>query len=496
LALPAGRAHRHDLLVTDQELIVFSLAHPRRTRTTRRSVPAIAGALLAVAAAATPAQAALTLAGPLDPATSAPAFYQDASGLKLGLCHPGTVNCGPAVPGEDFYNMVTSTLALPNGGTALLTLNVTLAPNVTGNPSAFNRVRIQIDGAPAGTYSITHPYGTDTVDVPAAGARGRTTTDIGCLVAASGPCAFTSALAGRYGPFITAAPGAPAPPAGFIGDAVTAVPVTGSPLGTNFFRVQGPGIPVGGVQTNTMALMGKLFGGAVPAFANSGDLAFGDQLVSTTSAVKTVTVTSNGVPGAGSNLTIGAVALAGADKADYAIVSDTCAGKTLPSGSTCSVGVTATPQAAGARSATLTFADNTAAATHTVALAGRGTVPVVVPAPAAPAPLVVQAPIAQPLTASALRVPSRLRVRVARHAGIGASFTAPAGVSVARVRLLKVGASRPIATKLVVLESSGRQTVHLRAPKAHSGRYVLEVAVGPSASALTQAVIARLTLTR
>src|SRR6059058_3568491 len=198
-----------------------------------------ASAVLAFAVPATAAHAALSAAGPLDPATKAPAFYTDANGLALALCHPGTANCGPAVPGEDFYNFATSTLTMPNGGTASLTLNVTLAPNVTGDPSAFNRVRIQIDGAPAGDYTITHPYGTDTVNVPSAGARGRTTTDIGCLVAATGPCDFAAAMGGRYGPFVTAAPGVAAPPAGFIGDAVTEVPITGSPLGTNFFRVEG-----------------------------------------------------------------------------------------------------------------------------------------------------------------------------------------------------------------------------------------------------------------
>ena len=34
---------------------------------------------------------------------------------------------------------------------------------------------------------------------------------------------------------------APAPPAGFIGDAAVLHSVIGSPFGTNFFRVQGPG---------------------------------------------------------------------------------------------------------------------------------------------------------------------------------------------------------------------------------------------------------------
>jgi hypothetical protein len=434
----------------------------------------------------------------MDPATKAPAFYQDANGLQLALCHPGTVNCGPAVPGEDFYNMATSTFTLPNGATAMLILNMTLAPNASGDPAAFNRVRVQLDGAPAGTYTITHPYGTDTVSVAGAGARGRTTIDIGCAVTATGPCAFASAMAGRFGPFLTPAPGG-APPAGFIGDAVTEVPVTGSPLGTNFFRVEGPGLPAGGVQSNTFALMGKLFGGAVPAFTSSGDVAFADQLVNSPAATKTVTVTSAGIPGAGSNLTINNVALTGANAADYAIASNSCAGATLPSGSTCTVGVAFAPGAAGTRSATLTITDNTATATHAVALTGKGTTPpppppAAVAAAVAPAALVVNAPVLKPLAISALHAPSRLRLRVARHAGIGATFNAPAGASVARVRLLKGGVV--VATKLVALETAGRQVVHLRAARARAGRYVLEVAIGTSAASLTGAKTAALRIIR
>src|SRR5207244_1578231 len=49
----------------------------------------------------------------------------------------------------------------------------------------------------------------------------------------------------------------PAPPAGAIGDFVIPHPITGSPCGTNFFRVEGPGLPPGGVQTNLFNLMGK-----------------------------------------------------------------------------------------------------------------------------------------------------------------------------------------------------------------------------------------------
>src|SRR5436190_2423554 len=201
-SLPLGD---HRLLDPTRGVVEMHLAH-------RRVAPALAA--LGFALSASPAHAALSAVGPLDPATSAPAFYTDANGLQLALCHPGTANCGPAVPGEDFYNMATSTFTMPNGGTAMLILNMTLAPNASGDPAAFNRVRVQLDGAPAGTYTITHPYGTATVTAPG-GARGRTTIDIGCAVTAVGPCDFAAAMGGRYGPFLTAAPGALAPPAGF-----------------------------------------------------------------------------------------------------------------------------------------------------------------------------------------------------------------------------------------------------------------------------------------
>src|SRR5439155_23428228 len=123
-------------------------------------LPVLSAAIVALGALPAPAQAALTAAGAIDPATKAPAFYQDANGLKLGLCHPGTVNCGPAVPGEDFYYMATSTFTAPNGGTASLILNMTLAPNASGDPASFNRVRVQLHGLPAGTWAVRHPYRT------------------------------------------------------------------------------------------------------------------------------------------------------------------------------------------------------------------------------------------------------------------------------------------------------------------------------------------------
>jgi hypothetical protein len=53
-------------------------------------------------------------------------------------------------------------------------------------------------------------------------------------------------MTGRFGPFIEWTPPSAAnpavPPAGFVGDAATPHTVVGSPLNTNFVRIEGPGI--------------------------------------------------------------------------------------------------------------------------------------------------------------------------------------------------------------------------------------------------------------
>ncbi len=51
------------------------------------------------------------------------------------------------------------------------------------------------------------------------------------------------------------------------------------------------------------------------------------------------------------------IAVGGTNPGDFAIQTNTC-GATLGAGTNCTVGVTFTPQASGARSATLSFADS------------------------------------------------------------------------------------------------------------------------------------------
>ncbi len=95
-------------------------------------------------------------------------------------------------------------------------------------------------------------------------------------------------------------------------------------------------------------------------------LSFGNQAIDTTSAVKIVTLTSAGT----SNLVLSSIAIAGANKGDFAQTNNCPA--TLAPGKKCAVNVTFTPSQLGSRSASLTFTDNAAGSPQTVALTGKG----------------------------------------------------------------------------------------------------------------------------
>ena len=95
-------------------------------------------------------------------------------------------------------------------------------------------------------------------------------------------------------------------------------------------------------------------------------LTYANQVVGTTSAVQTVTVTSNG----SSALVLSGVAVSG----DYA-ETDTCGGSTgitLQVGSTCTISVTFTPTTTGTRAGAVTIKDNVTGSPQTITLTGTG----------------------------------------------------------------------------------------------------------------------------
>src|SRR3989441_57213 len=103
------------------------------------------------------------------------------------------------------------------------------------------------------------------------------------------------------------------------------------------------------------------------------NLAFGDQRLSTTSPVQTVTLTNSGT----ATLSITSITLAGLNPGDFAIAAGTTCtnGATVVAGASCLLNLTFTPTAASARTATVTITDDAAGSPQAVSLTATGVTP-------------------------------------------------------------------------------------------------------------------------
>lgn len=128
-----------------------------------------------------------------------------------------------------------------------------------GDQISFARIRMRINIPVAGTYTITHPYGVETVNVTTPGRRAiNITRDVGV----GAPGVFSGALNGAIGPFLRSINGPYTevnPDTGaietFVGDPNLTEQVLGSPNNTNFVRIQGP---AGTIETSLFTLSGKV----------------------------------------------------------------------------------------------------------------------------------------------------------------------------------------------------------------------------------------------
>jgi Abnormal spindle-like microcephaly-assoc'd, ASPM-SPD-2-Hydin len=333
--------------------------------------------------------------GPIDPVNGFPTWYGDSTGLLLQQCMTpsicATILPNPAAPpsfpnnfpSEVFYWRAVAKMTTGGGtGKATLTLATEGAfPNgvVAGQQTVFNRFRVVISGGlvPSTAYTVTTPYGVVNLTTDALGAA-KFTQDAGCVLP---PCSLTASIVGSVGPWLRWDSTAPAPRAGYIGDFAVLHAVTGSPLGTNFFRIEGKdvgGQGVNTVQTNLFNLQGQTASpAAVPPAPvaptpsvvqlSPASLNFGSVTRQATPVPQRVTVTNTGT----AVLTITRIAIGGANPGDFAIAANRC-GNTLPAGASCTVDVTFRPTALGARSGTLAITDNAAGSPQTAALTGTG----------------------------------------------------------------------------------------------------------------------------
>ncbi|SFP40705.1 hypothetical protein SAMN05216229_102168 [Geopseudomonas sagittaria] len=225
------------------------------------------------------------------------AWYQDTHGRTLDLCLskavstrvPGTATAPSymcsLLPSEFFDD--TQTIAFPGNfpdeafwftadaliqqdgidlsyGAALEAAFNGGEPKV-GDQTSFARIRIRVTVPTIGIYTVTHPYGVEVFDVTTTDTRAiNMTRDIGI----GAPGVYSGALTGDVGPFLrsTNGPYVEQNPdtfvmESFIGDPNLPEPVTGSPFGTNYVRIEGPGIDL---RTDVFAVSGKLSAVTLP----------------------------------------------------------------------------------------------------------------------------------------------------------------------------------------------------------------------------------------
>lgn len=240
-----------------------------------------ASVLLALAIAlvftAQAAFAELSDVGPVNPQNGFPVWYQDSNGVAVELGLDPALNLfDPPIAGNDFseqigfgaegFYWIAETFVDFPGGQLFYRANLEYAwvneLPADGDQFVFTRLRFRANVPAPGEYEIIHPYGVDTFTVDqetfdlTAGVRAiNVTLDVGGATPD-----FRTALTGRVGPFLTAVN--PPPPAGFLGSgaAITTATVTGSPFGTNFVRIKGPGIDA---QTDQFMVAAKIFTGQV-----------------------------------------------------------------------------------------------------------------------------------------------------------------------------------------------------------------------------------------
>ncbi len=118
-------------------------------------------------------------------------------------------------------------------------------------------------------------------------------------------------------------------------------------------------------QVNTVSLTG--LGSAISL--TGSPLTFGNELVKTTSAAKTVTVKNNGK----NAITMGTITLT--NTTDYAISTNTCpaSGSTLAAAASCTISVTFGPKSTGAKRGTVVINDNDPSTPQLIGLSGTGT---------------------------------------------------------------------------------------------------------------------------
>jgi trimeric autotransporter adhesin len=253
-----------------------------------------------------------------------------------------SANCVPASPQTSPPSCTVSTAtsgvtvtatfnAAPTGTITIAPTSLTFGSQAVGTTSAAQTVTVSNNGGVPVTFTNIAMTGDF---------AGATLAQCPSIAVESEPCVFS----------ITFKPTA-----------------AGTRPGTITFTDNATGSP------QTVTLTGTGTGGAATVTVAPGSLTFGSQAISTTSAPLSVTVMNTGTAA----VNFAGFTTSGADAEDFSVPQPTSgvgcsATGSLAAGASCTINVLFTPQAVGARTATLLIADNATGSPQAVALSGTG----------------------------------------------------------------------------------------------------------------------------
>jgi hypothetical protein len=260
-----------------------------------------------------------------------------------------------------------SVIFSPTVAGAPLTASLTVTDNAAASPQAVALSGTGVGVAKASLSATTLNFNNQAVGIASAPLPVTlTNTGSGPLTVASlkiagaNPSDFTAAS--------TACPGTLAPAANCVIN-VTFKPAANASYAATLTVTDNTGNVAGSTQVVTLSGVGI---GTPAATFSPTSIAFGSQNAGTPSATNLVTLTDTG----NGPLTITSIAVTGANAADFLEFSDCPASpSSVAVKGTCEIAVVFTPQAAGARTASVVVTDNsggTAGAKQTIALTGTG----------------------------------------------------------------------------------------------------------------------------
>jgi hypothetical protein len=276
----------------------------------------------------------------------------------------------------------SGTMCSPSGtlvGGASCTINVLFTPSASGTRTATLSIADNAIGSPqpvsltgtgaggSGTISISPTsltFATQTVGTSSA-AQTITVSNTGGVTVT-----FTSIVtSGDFaGASLAQCPSIAVEAAPCVFSITFTPTATGTRTGTITFTDNATGSP------QTVTLIGTGAGGTATVTVTPSSLTYSAQTVGTTSGAQSVTVSNTG----STAVNFAGFSIIGANSSDFALGSGAGAGTCNPSGSlganaSCTISVTFTPTATGARSATLSITDNATGSPQSVSLNGTGT---------------------------------------------------------------------------------------------------------------------------